>query len=72
MGLLGGDEVMRADPVLGSLLCPHSFPLWSHLALFLKIYKLGPGDPVVKNPPCHSGDMGLTLGQGTKILHAVE
>ena len=31
-----------------------------------------PGGPVVKNPPCNTGDMGLTPGQGTKIPHAKE
>ena len=29
-----------------------------------------PGDPVVKNPPSHTGDAGLIPGQVTKILHA--
>ena len=31
-----------------------------------------PGGPVVKNPPCNAGDMGLIPGQGTKIPHAAE
>ena len=31
-----------------------------------------PGCPVVKNPPCNAGDVGLTLGWRTKILHAME
>ena len=31
-----------------------------------------PGGPVVKNPPCHAGDMGSILGQGTLIQQAVE
>ena len=30
-----------------------------------------PGGSVVKNPPSHAGDMGLTPGQGTKIPHAM-
>ena len=30
-----------------------------------------PGGPVVKNPPCNVGDVGLIPGQGTKIPHAV-
>ena len=29
-----------------------------------------PGGSVVKNPPSHAGDMGLILGQGSKIPHA--
>jgi len=29
-----------------------------------------PGGPVVKNPPCNAGDMGLIPGWGTKIPHA--
>ena len=29
-----------------------------------------PGGPVVKNPPSNAGDVGLILGQGTKIPHA--
>ena len=31
-----------------------------------------PECPVVKNPPCNAGDVGLTLGWRTKILHATE
>ena len=31
-----------------------------------------PGGPVVKNPPCNSGDAGSTPGWGTKIPHAIE
>ena len=31
-----------------------------------------PGGPVVKNPPCNTGDVGSIPGQGTKILHAME
>ena len=31
-----------------------------------------PGDPVVKNPPCNPGDLGLNPGQGTKIPRAAE
>ena len=31
-----------------------------------------PGDPVVKNPPCNPGDLGLNPGQGPKIPHAPE
>ena len=31
-----------------------------------------PGGPVVKNPPCNSGDAGSTPGWGTKIPHAME
>ena len=27
---------------------------------------------MVKNPSCNSGDMGLILGQGTKIPQAME
>ena len=30
------------------------------------------GGPVVRNLPCNAGDMGLTLGWGTKIPHATE
>ena len=29
-----------------------------------------PGGPMVKNPPCNSGDAGLIPVQGTKVLHA--
>ena len=29
-----------------------------------------PGGPVVKNPPCNSGDTGSIPGQETKIPHA--
>ena len=41
--------------------------------MFLKI-KSGdfPGSPVVKNPPCNAGDMGLFPGQVTKIPHTLE
>jgi len=28
--------------------------------------------PVVKNPPCSTGDLGSTSGHGTKIPHAAE
>ena len=31
-----------------------------------------PCGPVVKNPPCNMGDLGLIPGRGTKIPHAVE
>ena len=31
-----------------------------------------PGGPVFKNLPCNAGDMGLILGQGTKIPHSLE
>ena len=31
-----------------------------------------PAGPVVKNPPCHAGDKGSILGQGTLIQQAVE
>ena len=38
---------------------------------FFSILKLSlwdfPGGPVVKDPPCNAGDMGLIPGQGTKI-----
>ena len=27
--------------------------------------------PVVKDPPLNAGDMGSTLGQGTKVPHTV-
>ena len=30
-----------------------------------------PGSPVVKNLPSNAGDLGLTPGQGNKILHAM-
>ena len=29
-----------------------------------------PGGPMVKNPPCNSGDAGLIPVQGTKVPHA--
>ena len=29
-----------------------------------------PGGPVVQNPPCNAGGVGLICGQGTKISHA--
>ena len=29
-----------------------------------------PGHPVVENPPCKAGDMGLVPAQGTKIPYA--
>ena len=29
-----------------------------------------PGGPVVKNPPCNTGDMGSIPGWGTKIPQA--
>ena len=31
-----------------------------------------PGGPVVKNPPCNSGDMGPIPGQRTKVPHVAE
>ena len=31
-----------------------------------------PGGPVVKNPPCNSGDLGSIPSQGTKIPYALE
>ena len=31
-----------------------------------------PGDPVVKNPPYNSGDVGLIPGLGTEIPPAME
>ena len=31
-----------------------------------------PGGPVVKNPPCEAGYIGLIPGQGTKIPHGAE
>ena len=31
-----------------------------------------PAGPVVRNPPCNAGDMGLILGQGPLIQQAVE
>ena len=30
-----------------------------------------PGSPVVKIPPCNTGDAGSIPGQGTKISHVV-
>ena len=53
--------------------CPHN--IWdkevpNHKALpEEKISRDFPG-PVVKNPPCNSGDVGSIPGQGTKILQA--
>ena len=40
--------------------------------MIIKSYKSRdfPGGPVVKNPPCNTGDAGLIPGQGTKIPHA--
>ena len=31
-----------------------------------------PGAPVVKNPPCIAGEIGLIPGHGTKISHPTE
>ena len=31
-----------------------------------------PGGLVVKNPPCHAGNMGSIPGQGIKLPHATE
>ena len=31
-----------------------------------------PSCPVFKNPPCNTGNVGLTHGPGTKILYAEE
>ena len=31
-----------------------------------------PGGPVVKNPSCTAGHVGLIPVQGTRILHAIE
>ena len=31
-----------------------------------------PGGSALRNPPCNAGDAGLTLGQVTKIPHAME
>ena len=30
-----------------------------------------PGGPVVESLPCNAGDVGLILGQGTRVPHAV-
>ena len=47
--------------------------LYFNKVIWLKIETRGfPGGPVVKNPPCNVGDMGLIPGLGTKIAHAVE
>ena len=46
----------------------------SLLVYTVKILMQGdfPGAPVVKNLPCHAGDVGLILGQKTKLPHALE
>ena len=36
-----------------------------------KLNRYIPGGPVVKNPPCNAGDVGLIPGQGTRNPHAV-
>ena len=47
--------------------------IFANFICFLKCYLLAfPGDPVVKNLPCTSGDAGSILGWRTKILHAPE
>ena len=38
-----------------------------HLKVALDV----PGGPTVKNPPSSAGDIGLLLGRGTKIPHAM-
>ena len=39
--------------------------LYFNKVIWLKIETRGfPGGPVVKNPPCNVGDMGLTPGLG--------
>ena len=42
--------------------------------LFIKVSSIRdfPGGPVVKNPPCNAGHVGLIPGWGTKIPHATE
>ena len=42
--------------------------------IFFKINKMRdfPGAPVVKNPPCIAGEIGLIPGHGTKISHPTE
>ena len=45
------------------------------LAIAVTVHtKLGdfPGGPMVKNPPSNAGDMGLILGGGAEIPHALE
>ena len=46
----------------------------SLLVYTVKILMQGdfPGAPVVKNLPCHAGDVGLILGQKTKLPQALE
>ena len=42
--------------------------------IYLKVLLFSdfPDGPVVKNPPCNAGDVGLIPGQGTKVPHAPE
>ena len=52
---------------------PHGKFCWQCFNRKLKnaeIYRNFPGDPVVKNQPCNSGDAGLIPVQGTKVPHA--
>ena len=47
--------------------------IFANFICFLKCHLLAfPGDPVVKNLPCTSGDAGSILVWRTKILHAPE
>ena len=39
---------------------------------YSKLPKDFPGGTVVKNLSCRAGDMGLILGQGTRIPHPTE
>jgi len=50
-------------------LCPGST---FRIIAFQESHRGFPGGPVVKNPPCSAGAVGLIPGWGTKIPHATK
>ena len=70
---ISGSHIERAScPAPGTHpLCPQT---WASCRLMCHLQTGWPGDfpsgPVVKNPPCKAGDVGLIPGQGTGIPHA--
>ena len=57
----------------GHAACSEPFSDWRGFIFYIKMVSLDfPGGPVVKNPPCSSGDAGSISHQENKILQALE
>lgn len=65
------DRFSSVDLKLCPVQCSFKSITFFSFDLFFKIFKDFPSGPVIKSPPCNSGDAGSVPDRGTMILHAM-